>query len=135
MFFLLKAAFWLSLVFFVVRYDAGDGQDRSVAIAQVPSLSEARTSITTLTQQGKALASHAQQACEIVGTHCPDHAKTAINLAAKASQLAQLPSQHTLVSSDLAAAPWGGEAAPRAVAQPQPQKVITAPLPLPRRPA
>ncbi len=133
MFFLLKAAFWLSLVFFVVRYDAGDGQDRSVAIAQVPSLSEARTGVSALTQQGKTLISNAQQACEIVGTHCPEHAKSAINLAARASQLAQLPSQNTLVAADLAAAPWGGEAAPKAVVQSQ--KAMTAPLPVPRRPA
>jgi hypothetical protein len=135
--FLLKAAFWLGLVFVVFKIDLHDGQDRSRLVA---TASESGTE--AIRTKASELGGQAVKACLDKPDVCARLARSAGALGAAAptrdmAALAEKPSQHTLTPADLAPnfALLSEEPAPALNAAPAPKPALphAAPLPLPRK--
>lgn len=134
--FLLKAAFWLGLVFVVFKIDLHDGQDRS---RLVPSVAESGTE--AIRTKASDLGGQAVKACLDKPDVCARLARSAGALGSAPPQrdvaaLADKPSQHTLTPADLAPAfaLLSEDTAPaNAAPAPKPAVPQAAPLPLPRK--
>ncbi len=147
--FLLRAGFWLALVFVVMRTDFHDGHDRSALVGQVAQGGETLIRTKAADLAGP-LAGQAAKACSDQPDLCMKLAKAALAQGEKPAGKAlpaapDKPSQHTLTPADLAPAfamaADAGEPAPTpartgtAPAFAPVNAPLTTPLPLPRRPA